>query len=266
MLCDPLRLQWIETRQDQAPDIATIFHVGMLCTMQLRFLPLVTGLLPIVAIHASLVLAINAGAIPPCIPYIDGCASISATGRYEPAVFLFKPAMSAEAILLVFYWLLNAAWLRELSQSADRRTGMVAPTISALGIVSAFALLLYVTFLGTQAPFYEFMRRFGIYVYFTFTVIAQLLLARQSLRLSKQLNLATLTKISRAQLWLATTPFLLGILNLVLKATLDDADPAENVIEWIAALMMQTYLVLTYWSWAITRFSGNLKIRLPANG
>jgi len=237
----------------------------MLCTMQLRFLPLVTGLLPIVAIHASLVLAINAGAIPACIPYFDGCASISATGRYEPAVFLFKPAMSAEAILLVFYWLLNVAWLKELSRSAGTRMGMVAPIISALGIVSAFALLLYVTFLGTQAPFYEFMRRFGIYAYFLFAVIAQLMLASQALRLSKQLNFATLAKISRAQLWLATAPFLLGILNLVLKSMLDDADAEENVIEWISAMLMQIYIALTYYAWTNTRFSGDLKLRLPAS-
>ncbi len=69
--------------------------------MSLRFLPLVAGLLPIVAIHASLLLAINAGAIPACIPYLEGCASISATGRYEPAVFLFKPAMIANAVLMI---------------------------------------------------------------------------------------------------------------------------------------------------------------------
>jgi hypothetical protein len=261
---------FILSRLRNTPDIghidfiATNFHVGMLCTMPLRFLPLVTGLLPIVAIHASLVLAIDAGAIPACVPYFDGCASISATGRYEPAVFLFKPAMTAEAILMVFYWLLNVAWLKELSRCAGNRMGMLAPVISVLGVTSAIALLLYVTFLGTQAPFYEFMRRFGIYAYFLFSVIAQLMLARQSLQLSKQLNLSTVMRISRAQLWLAVTPFLLGVLNLGLKSTLDDADPAENVIEWISALMMQIYLVLTYFAWANTRFRGDLRIELPA--
>ena len=140
----------------------------MLCNMQLIRLPLITGLLPIVAIHASLLLAINAGAIPACIPYIDGCASISATGRYQPAVLLFKPAMTAEAVLMIFYWLLNSAWIKELSRSTGKPSGTVAPIISALGVSSAFALILYVTFLGTQAPFYEFMRRFGIYFYFLY--------------------------------------------------------------------------------------------------
>ena len=61
--------------------------------MLIRLLPLVTGLLPILAIHISLLVAINAGVIPACFPYIEGCTSISATGRYEPASFIFKPAM-----------------------------------------------------------------------------------------------------------------------------------------------------------------------------
>jgi len=231
--------------------------------MRLRFLPLVTGLLPIVAIHASLLLAVDAGVIPACIPYLDGCASISATGRYEPAVFLFKPAMTAEAILLILYWLLNVAWIRELSRCAGLPLGNVTRVISMLGIISALALILYVTFLGTQAPFYEFMRRFGIYFYFLFTVLAQLMLARQAMRLGKQMNLHVVVKLSRAQIWLAAIPFALGVLNLVLKWTLDDADSAENIIEWIAALLMQIYFVLTYFAWAKTQFVADLKIALP---
>ena len=61
--------------------------------MLVRILPLVTGFLPIIGIHVSLVVSMTLGPIEPCFPYIDGCASISATGRYEPASFIFKPAM-----------------------------------------------------------------------------------------------------------------------------------------------------------------------------
>jgi hypothetical protein len=235
----------------------------MLCTMQLRFLPLVTGLLPIVAIHASLLLAIDAGTIQACIPYLDGCASISATGRYDPAVFLFKPAMTAEAVLMIFYWLLNVAWVRELSRRAGRPVGNAVPIISVFGILGALALIVYVTFLGTQAPFYEFMRRFGIYFYFLFTVLAQLILARQSLRVGNYLHDVKIARISRAQVWLAATPFALGVLNLVLKSTLDDADPAENIVEWISALLMHIYFVLTYFAWTSTGFIADLKLALP---
>jgi hypothetical protein len=242
------------------PLVATKPYAGMLCIMRLRILPLVTGLLPIVAIHASLFLAINAGVIPACIPYFEGCASISATGRYEPAVFVFKPVMTVEAALLILYWLASAAWISRLCELTNQR-GRAAPFVMlAFGVISAVALIIYVAFLGTQAPFYEFMRRFGIYFYFLFSVLAQIMLAHHSLRLAQQLNLPLLAKISRTQFWLAVTPFILGVLNLVLKAILDDADAAENGIEWLAALMMQVYFVLSYYAWTDTRFEIDLTI------
>lgn len=229
--------------------------------MLIRILPLVTGLMPIAAIHIALVVAIDAAAIPACVPYWDGCASISATGRYEPASFIFKPAMMSEWVILVFYWLFNVAWLRSLAASAGPgdRPGAA---IGAFGTGGALALILYVTFLGTQAPFYEFMRRFGIYLYFLLSVIAQIMLARQTLRLSHVLGLETVRKIARAQLFLALVPFALGALNLTLKATLENPDPAENIIEWIFALLMHIYFVLSYFTWRETGFDGSFRVRL----
>jgi len=230
--------------------------------MALRLLPLVTGLLPIVAIHVSLLIAINAGVIPPCVPYIDGCVSISATGRYEPAVFLFKPAMTTEAALMAIYWLFGAAWLRALSRSAGKQPGAATTILPVIGIAGALALIVYVTFLGTQAPFYEFMRRVGIYFYFLFTVVAQIMLATKAFQLSRNLNLTSVTKISSLQLWLAVSPVALGVLNIVLKSTLDNADTPENVIEWISALVMHFIFVLTYFAWRDTDFSADWSVRL----
>ena len=214
----------------------------MLKAMLLRLLPLVTGLLPIVAIHVSLLLAINAGAIPSCFPYLEGCASISATGRYEPASFVFKPAMMSEWTILILYWVFNVAWVRSLARKAESNA-TTGTTMGVIGCAGALALILYVTFLGTQAPFYEFMRRFGVYLYFLFSVIAQILLGK-------------------AQLTLALIPFLLGALNLILKSTLENPDPAENIIEWIFALLMHLFFVLTYFSWKQTGFDGRFRVNL----
>ncbi len=225
--------------------------------MPIRFLPLATGLLPIVAIHASLLLAINAGAIPACIPYIDGCASISATGRYEPAVFVFKPSMTIQAALLTAYWYAAVGWLRSVSGQHQRENA--GRSILVFGAASSVALIIYVTFLGTQTPLYEFMRRFGIYFYFLFMVIAQITLAVKTLRLAKAKELQKVQKVARLQLWLALFPCALGVLNLTLKATLDEPDAAENIIEWIAALMMQTYFVLSWFSWRTTQFGNEWK-------
>jgi len=227
----------------------------------IRLLPIITGALPIVAIHLSLVVAIHAGSIPSCIPYLEGCTSISAAGRYEPASFIFKPAMMSEWAMMVFYWLFNVSWLRSLANTAGRnsRTGRWT---GIFGVAGALALIIYVTFLGTQAPFYEFMRRFGIYLYFLFSVIAQIMLARHTLDLSRALALDKLERIGKAQMALALVPFFLGALNLILKSSLANPDPAENIIEWIFALLMHVYFLLTYFAWRGTGFSGRFTTRL----
>jgi hypothetical protein len=227
--------------------------------MLIRVLPLVTGLLPIIAIHISLVVAINAGTVPSCFPYIEGCTSISATGRHEPASLIFKPAMMSSWGILVFYWLFNLAWLRSLARTSGQNTNIGA-WMAGVGTVGALALILYTTFLGTEAPFYEFMRRVGIYFYFGCTVIAQIILARHTLGLSRRLALETTRRVGQVQITLALIPFVLGILNLVLKATLENPDPVENIIEWIFALLMQSYFLLTYLAWRETAFSGRFEV------
>ena len=227
--------------------------------MLLRFVPLITGLLPIIAIHLSLLLAISAGKIPACIPYLDGCTSISATGRYVPASFLFKPAMIVEAVFMIAYWVLSVAWLNSLYAAASHaaRSGKL---VVGLGSAGAIFLMVYVTFLGTQEPFYEFMRRFGVYLYFAFSIIAQIILVVRVRSVSRILGLNTVSRIASWQIGLTIVPFALGVLNLILKATMDDADSAENIIEWIFALLMHVYFVLTYFAWKETAFTAKYSI------
>jgi hypothetical protein len=228
--------------------------------MLLRYLPLITGLLPIVAIHLSLLIAIEAGVIPACNPYFEGCTSISAIGRYVPASYLFKPAMMAEAVVMVIYWLFSISWLRSLYAQAQMRAG-IGTVAGVLGIVGSLFLMVYITLLGSQEPFYEFMRRFGIYVYFAGSILAQLILAIRLQTVSQALGLTYLNGIARLQIGIALVPFVLGILNLLLKALLADSDPAENMIEWIFALLMQCYFVLTFFAWRDTEFHTRFIIR-----
>lgn len=221
--------------------------------MSLRFLPLLTGLLPIVTIHLGLLVAIDAGSVSSCIPYVEGCTSISATGRYAPASFIFKPLMTVEAVLMAAYWLYNVAWVKAMSTLAGKVQSPPWP-MAASGIVGALALIVYVTFLGSQEPFYDFMRRFGIYLYFLFTIVAQILLARHTIGLSRALRLRPLLSIGHLQLLLAGVPFLLGALNFGLKMIMTDARSTENAIEWIVALIMHLSFLTAYFAWRASGF------------
>ncbi len=227
--------------------------------MLLRLLPLITGFAPIFAVHVSYLIGIRAGILPACIPYIEGCISISATGRYPPSSFLFKSIMMPEAILLVAYWLFSVAWLRSLSRTADR-SDKVGTSIAVFGVAGALFLIVYVTFLGNQGPVYDFMRRFGVYLYFLFTVVAQLILIGKVMSVSSSLRIPGVVTITKIQLAVTLIPFALGVLNVVLKAILEDAVALERIIEWIFALLMHTYFLLSYFSWRATGFDASFSV------
>lgn len=218
--------------------------------MLIRALPLFAGIAPVAGITLAYWLGVNNDVLPSCIPYVNGCTSVSATGRYMPGSLLFRAVMLPQSILLVVVWYLSAHWLRAIAPSTK-----AAGAIMLSGFIGALCLVLYVTFLGTKAPFYELMRRFGIYLYFLGTAAAQLTLAIALFGHAKHNTLRSLKWIAVAMLSLCGLPFVLGVLNLVLKAVLEDADTAENRIEWISALLMQGYFVVLYLAWRRTGFS-----------
>lgn len=104
------------------------------------------------------------------------------------------------------------------------------------------------------------MRRFGIYLYFLFSVIAQLILADKVLSVSRELRMPQVVRITKYQMVVAVIPFALGILNLVLKSALEDAAAAERIIEWLFALLMHSYFVLSYFSWRATAFDASFSV------
>lgn len=219
-------------------------------TVPLRSLPLIAAVVPFVGVTLSYWIATSHDLVPSCVPYIDGCTSISATGRYQPASFLFKAIQMPLGVLLGIIWVLSVGWLRSMGHTGRNSQRLIVIS----GLIGGIALIIYVSFLGTSGPFYEFMRRFGIYFYFLGTSVAQLTLALGVARIDpKTVRFEGLTQ-SPALIALAVLPFLLGILNLVLKPFLDDPDPMENRIEWIAALIMQVYFVYLWLAWRATGF------------
>jgi hypothetical protein len=223
--------------------------------MLLRGLPLYTGIAPVVAVTLAYWLGVSNEVLPACMPLFDGCTSISATGRHPPGSYLFRAVMLPQAVVLALLWYLSADWLDTLIR--EERSNKL---LLASGLLGALALVLYVTFLGTRLPIYEVMRRFGIYFYFLGTALAQLTLAFTLLKFVQWARAGRLRQYALAMLWLCGLPFALGILNLVLKAMLDNADFMENRIEWISAVLMQGYFVVLYLAWRHTDFKTSVQV------
>lgn len=167
-----------------------------------------------------------------------------------PGSLIFRSVMFPQSVLLIVVWYLAARWIRNMTPSR-----ISAVTVTVSGCIGALALVVYVATLGTRTPVYDFMRRFGVYFYFLGTATAQLTFAIVLLAHAKRTAALALKRIATVMLWLCGLPFALGILNLGLKAILDDADFVENRIEWISALLMQSYFVVLYVAWRNTGLS-----------
>ena len=198
--------------------------------------------MPLIAMFGAFAIGVTVGTLPDCNPIIDGCRSISATGRTPPGSFLFRAIMLPNTVVLAFTWYLSVLWLRTLPPGISRSRGI---TILVTGIISVIAFIVYVTFLGTKEPIYEFMRRTGIYFGFAGGAFAQLFIALSLMK-------TDLRDIAKWMLAINGVVLALGILNLVLKAVLEDPDPSENRIEWIATIMLQGWFFLLFIAWRRT--------------
>jgi len=227
--------------------------------MLIRLLPLLAGIVPLVAVAGAFWIGVANDVLPSsCIPFLDGCVSISATGRKPPGSFLFRAVMMPQAILLIVVWYFSVLWLRSLD-AALRRSTVVAIIVS--GIVGAIATIIYVTFLGTKEPIYEFMRRIGIYFGFLGAGVAQIIIAVTLNRIANALRHIQLKQLARVMSTMWLSVILLGVLNVVLKSVLEDSDQWENRIEWIVFIVMQCYFVVLYYAWRATDFAVSVSTR-----
>ncbi len=226
--------------------------------MWIRWLPLIAGFVPIIASFGALAIGIGAGTLEACFPPLDGCLSISATGRKPPGSFLFKALMLPQAVLVFAVFVLSARWLGLLAPALNPQRQQI---IWIAGTIAAIAMIVYVTYLGTREPIYEFMRRGGIYFYFVGVVVAEITLALGLQRVAQARDDAVLARQSAWLLRLCLAPLVLGILNLVLKSVLADADAPENAIEWIASLCLQAYMLLLFFVWRRTGLQFTLSVK-----
>jgi hypothetical protein len=213
--------------------------------MDLRWYAWLTVLLPVAAAHLAYLVSIEQGSVEACLPYWDGCTSISRAGRHGLANLLFKGLMLPHAAQLVGFWILTWAWLRSLRPEAPARINAVL----VLGGVAALFLILYASFLGAEGQTYQWLRRYGINVFFSFSVLAQMLV------------IALLTPVAAlgpglrtVMLTFAATLLLLGLASLPLRHVAADAARAMNALEWTYALLMALFYGLIGTAWGATGF------------
>ena len=199
-------------------------------------LPLAAGLLPAAAVLVAWGLSIAAGLVPDCLPWIDGCTSISRAARHGHGNVVFKMVVLPCTVLQALHWALAREWLR-----LRGREGAATHAILALGLIAAVALAVYATYLGTEGRTYGAIRRFGFTTYFGATFVAMLLFVRGLLALGVH------RRISRAMLAIGLLIVFVGIASVVSGyAVTDDhlRDRLEDLLEWHLAILLTGAFVL----------------------
>ena len=207
---------------------------------------LTSALLPFLAVQASYLLAAQHGSVPWCFPYIDSCTSISATGREGPAAYLFRGAMLPASAFIAMFWWLHWRWLTDSGVAGRSR----APRrMAVLGWLACLGLVLYVAVLGESGDLWRLQRRIGTVLFFSFTFLAQLLLATQ-LRFTPASVNAAAEGIGRWMLRLCVLMLFIGIFSVIVQA-LDETwhDAIEDAVEWQLALLLQINFLLCAFLW-----------------
>jgi len=200
--------------------------------------------IPVLVVGGAYGIAMHQEVAEACVPFWEGCTSISRAARHGDALFWFRGFMMPLSMLLVIYWIYQWRWLNCVVGPRRRHHAVLA-----LGVVSALALVLYANYLGSEGDFYRFMRRFGVMFYFALAMLAQLI-SLESLH-SVRLKLDTRLRPGlRLQWTLVSIQWGLGAVSL----WVDTVQPpyeyqAENIIEWNFALAMVAFYGVSGWLW-----------------
>ena len=123
--------------------------------MKLWVLPFFIGILAIFSGNLAYLVSLNEGFVDACLPYLEGCTSISKTGRYGLASILFKLTILPVMTLLSVYWLISYTSLKQNVLNKKLRSRIMVIS----GLIGSLFGILYAAFLGSEGDVYQLLRR-----------------------------------------------------------------------------------------------------------
>ena len=223
--------------------------------MSPALIPLFAALLPVVGINLSYLIAAGLDHVPSCMVYLEGCTSISSTGRAAPESLLFRATVIPGAVLMMISWRLIGHWLRVLEGEAFKG----AAVIQTLGIVAGLFLVVYTVALGFVGSEYHLQRRIGVTLFFGCTFLAQLMLTNRLWRLANRPESRYPRRLARYKLILSLLLLVIGLGSIPVNHYLD-SNQADNIVEWNFSILMISYFVLVYHGWRTTGVRAELVV------
>ena len=209
--------------------------------MNIKKLSLIIFLLPTFTVIVSYLLSLSFEYVPFCIPNIDGCTSISRTGRYYPVNVFFKLSLFLSGFLVFFYWYKNFIFFKKYKF-------VLMNYAFILSIISIIFLFLYLIFLG-ESSYYKFFRKVGIFIYILFSIISELFLSiiyYKTIKINRFLN----TFFIKFKLNLSIILIGLAIILFPLMVMkINNISELRNMISWNYFLLIQVNFLITFLIW-----------------
>ena len=206
----------------------------------LRVLALICFILPISTVIISYIASVQLNLVESCMPFFEGCTSISRAGRNFPVKIFFKPMMYLYAIFLFLYWYKFLEKLKNFEVKEKK--------FYLFAFFSVIFLILYITFLG-EGKFYNFFRRVGIYIYIFLIVISQFLISKKLYLIREKINKNFIIKFIKINYFLTLFLVLSGLILLpYLLIKIDNFPQIKNIISWNYFTLIQLYFLFSFFS------------------
>lgn len=224
--------------------------------MKLNFIPVITAVVPAVAVHVCYLIAAQAGHVPWCFPYLDSCTSISAVGRKSPESLVFRAAIIPTGVFMMIYWRLNYEWFKTL----NTRTPIRNRSMYYCGIIASIGVILYATVLGSIGQEYHLQRRLGVTTFYIFTFLAQLLMTLQIGGVAKRQLAPVSARVYRCKVAICAMVPILGLANILSWALYRENGGIDHAIAWTVTLFVLGYFFVTYFAWKHSGFQARFTV------
>ena len=195
---------------------------------KLKYHLLLVSIIPFIAIHLSFILSVQNEYLSLCNPYIDGCYSISRVARQPSSIIIFKVLMLISALFLFFLW-----------------PKLFKPNYNKLliliGRLGSLFLIAYIVALGEEGFFYEIMRRFGVFIFYIFTLISQWVFTFSTQMRIRRFFLKNF--LINIIVFLQLLAFLLAIPFFIF---FKNYGYIENIIEWWITLLITLWFFINF--------------------
>ena len=206
--------------------------------MQPRTLAILITVLPLLASNGAFLLSAYQGLISWCMPYFDGCSTISNAGRSGDTIFYYRALVFPYSVLLILFWSYSRNWLELLN---GHRT-IAMQSIMWLGVLGSVGLLVYIDFLGTAGELNSQMRRMGAALYFVLIPLAQALMLHQHYKiLRNKPDILKKPGVLQYQLIIVLLMLGIAITSVFYVVTGNNTSEIENIVEWNFSLLVNLY-------------------------